>query len=356
MSWDIFHTDRLEIERGLELSEVRAALHRGKLREDDLIRPAGSSETWRRIADRTDLIPADQQQKTLVAEIDEDDEPADPLTDPNPPPAKRSADQPGKALRTPGMAPAGTPPPQPQPRTPASAPPAQPQSGEKRSAERPRAQPAPAARKPAPKPATPDAIEEGRLDVNLRPLANKVVLAMEEDDDEYDPEAEDEEAAGFTLARSAAETVEELDLAAMVDVAFQMVLFFMVTAATVIYKTLEVPKPNPESTPDAAVQGASRSMDDLQKDFILVDIDPAGAIQVDHEAAPNTMQALAAILRRLRQDTGRTSMLMKADASTPHRYTVVAIDAANEIGLKIAIANPTNSPLPPPVPPAQPAQ
>ena len=29
----------------------------------------------------------------------------------------------------------------------------------------------------------------------------------------------------------------------MVDVAFQLVLFFMVTATTVLYKTLEIPKP-----------------------------------------------------------------------------------------------------------------
>ena len=49
----------------------------------------------------------------------------------------------------------------------------------------------------------------------------------------------------FSLSRSGPMTVEELDLAPMVDVAFQLVLFFMVAAKTVLYKTLEIPKPSP---------------------------------------------------------------------------------------------------------------
>ena len=69
----------------------------------------------------------------------------------------------------------------------------------------------------------------------------------EDEEEEFDPQEEDEEAAEFTLSRGGPETVEELDLAAMVDVAFQLVLFFLVTATTVLYKSLEVPKPNPES-------------------------------------------------------------------------------------------------------------
>ena len=68
-------------------------------------------------------------------------------------------------------------------------------------------------------------------------------------------------------------TVEELDLAPMVDVAFQLVLFFMVTATTVLYKTLEIPKPTAEQAPAAVAQGRSRTLDDLKEDYILVEID-----------------------------------------------------------------------------------
>ena len=41
----------------------------------------------------------------------------------------------------------------------------------------------------------------------------------------------------------------------MVDVAFNLVLFFMVTATTVLYKTLEIPKPSGEAPAGAVAQG-----------------------------------------------------------------------------------------------------
>ena len=167
----------------------------------------------------------------------------------------------------------------------------------------------------------------------------------EEDElgEEFDPIEEEEAAAEFTLARGSAETVEELDLAAMVDVAFQLVLFFLVTATTVLYKSLEVPKPNPESSPAAsATQG--KSLDELKNDFILVEIDPAGRLKIDQEAIDASHDLLVKRLRSAREETGRQSMLLSADFTTPHRSAVLAYDAANEIGLGIAIARPTPKP------------
>ena len=136
-------------------------------------------------------------------------------------------------------------------------------------------------------------------------------------------------------------TVEELDLAPMVDVAFQLVLFFMVTATTVLYKTLEIPKPTQDQAPGAVAQGHSRSVEDLQKDYILVEIDSGGSIKIDREPVSATVDALAERLRTAREKTNRKVMLLSADYSTPHRNAVLAYDAANEIGMSIAIARPS---------------
>lgn len=159
---------------------------------------------------------------------------------------------------------------------------------------------------------------------------------QEGDDDEYDPLEEDEEAAAFTFTRSETAHVEELDLAAMVDVAFQMVLFFLVTAATVMYKTLDIPTPSPESQKGAAQ--SKKTLDDLAKEYILVEIDPAGAIQVDKR--PVSAVELAERLRDAREESRRSAMLLTADFTTPHKNVVAAYDAANEIGLRIAMARP----------------
>src|SRR4051794_25545810 len=54
--WDVFHADRLELERGLSGDAIRAALARGELRDDDLARPAGTAIPWARLADLPELL------------------------------------------------------------------------------------------------------------------------------------------------------------------------------------------------------------------------------------------------------------------------------------------------------------
>jgi biopolymer transport protein ExbD len=171
-------------------------------------------------------------------------------------------------------------------------------------------------------------------------VALPVAASRDWDEDRPDAEADDEDA--FTLARGGPVTVEELDLAPMVDVAFQLVLFFMVTATTVLYKTLEVPKPSTEPPPGAVVQGRSRALDDFKNDYILVEIDSGGAMKLDREPIPAEMDTLVERLRTAREKTGRKAMLLSAEYTTPHRITVLAIDAANEIGLGIALARPAS--------------
>ncbi|HEY2159162.1 MAG TPA: hypothetical protein VGH33_26280, partial [Isosphaeraceae bacterium] len=55
-NWDVFHSTRLEVERGLDDAAVRAALAQGDLTDDDLIRPAGSGSPWERLGDRLDVL------------------------------------------------------------------------------------------------------------------------------------------------------------------------------------------------------------------------------------------------------------------------------------------------------------
>jgi biopolymer transport protein ExbD len=316
-NWDVFHSDRLEVERGLSTAEVRAALLRGELVDDDLVRPAGTTAPWTRFADAPSLFesePESLEEPASRAEVvdsgdvefaiidDEEDEDDDPF----PVATVGPFDEGEHAVIGP--------------------------SPQRDGGDEP----------------------YGEYDLNLRDRGSSSVEVVTWDDDldgEYDPQDEDEAAAEFTLSRGSAERVEELDLAAMVDVAFQLVLFFLVTATTVLYKSLEVPKPNPENNPAAAAQGRTKTMDDLKSDFILVEIDQAGAVKIDREPVAAELSALVERLRAQRDQTRRQAMLLSADFSTPHRSAVLAYDAANEIGLGIAIARPAQAQPPPPVPP-----
>ena len=341
-NWDIFHSDRLEVERNLAAAAVRSGIARGEIAEDDLVRPAGSGDAWTRLSDHPALSAAlaalDQAQSSgrpdppsLQAMVDDDDD--DDSGDNDNALSQFVIDQDlaeGETIE--------------RPKRPSAGPPTLPSEVRKSTTED----------------LDPLAYQTGYtkdFDLDLRPTSSIVALDVNEDADEYDPGEEDEEAAEFTFTRGGADTVEELDLAAMVDVAFQLVLFFLVTASTVMFKTLEVPKPNPEKTKGAATQGSARTLEDLQKDYILVEIDSNGGVKIDHEPGPNDFEALVAKLRELRgpsSPNSRNAMLLTADSATLHKYAVMAYDAANEIGLKIAIAQPKAATPVPPVAPKAP--
>jgi biopolymer transport protein ExbD len=313
-TWDVFHGDRLEFKRSLSTAEVRAALARGALRDDDLIRPSGTSIPWSRLADLPALLEPE----------------------PSPPPEPH-----GNALE-PTIA-------------------AEPTIDESRAAAPTFVEDDDSEDMEVFAPDANEAQDLGEFDIDLDDRQSLLALPADEvpdenewnewDDDDYDPLDEDEAIAEFTLARNAPERVEELDLAAMVDVAFQLVLFFLVTASTILFKTLEVPKPNPESRQEGVAQGRQRSLEDLKDVFILVEIDPSGAMKIDREPVAAEMPALVQRLRAARANTNRKSMLISADFHTPHHNVVLAYDAANEIGLGIALARPQPS-----APPAQPAE
>jgi biopolymer transport protein ExbD len=402
-TWDVFHGDRLELERGLSAAAIREALARGDLRDDDLIRPAGTTVAWARLAELPELLESAQPAS---------DQPASP---PAPVPAEPAPPNSTHATESPGDFEIQVADSDPDPVLAAEST----VGAQDRFTLRPDSDvtfpvinDVPAEVKFLPTGlstpvlpgaggwvwAEPDdqaADEEeddndfdGKLEIvedvgaddleilddetdvgddipvavvkhadeesRSSRVALPVVNSRGWDDTRADEELPDDDA--FSLSRSGPATVEELDLAPMVDVAFQLVLFFMVAAQTVLYKTLEIPKPTQEQTPSAVAQGRSRTLEDLKDDYILVEIDSSGTMKLDRQPVAADMNALVERLRSAREATQRKAMLLSADFATPHRNSVLAYDAANEIGLGIVIARPANPQGPAPsLAPGQPA-
>ena len=423
-SWDIFHADRLELERGQSTQAIHWALARGDLRDDALVRPAGTTVPWARIADIPELLapalePASEPGPAAHRSSAEAPRPADRLPDfeeiqPNleeviPPPKKHHPTElPGSSLTDvafpvleeseprPLRAP-GTP-------VPSASSPAwvwaendededdlriiedqrdieiladdafdEHGTGSTGAAEQPattqpavpgRSSEAHSRRVESRTVAEPhEAWEPSQDDLDLDVIegsrssrvALPVVHSRDRDGTVLPAAADEQPETEFSLSRSATQKIEELDLAPMVNVAFQLVLFFMVTATTVLYKTLEIPKPSGEAPAGAVAQGRSRSLDDLKDDYILVEIDDRGAMKLDRQPIEPVRETLVENLRLAREKTGRKSMLLSADFATLHRNAVLAYDAAIEIGLSIAIAKPQSPQGPAPTLRAAPA-
>jgi len=382
-SWDVFHADRLELERGLDAAAIRRALARGELCDDDLVRPAGTTVTWARLADLPELIaaaeclpspappapaglqssdreaiPGDAESSDFEIQADDRGASSPQLAHPT----LRSADWLDLRSESDDVAfpvikdqaePKST---APGPRTDEAPPTVEWQWAEERDDDGDDDdddddfdQGIAVGDEPAAKSlGILDDVPVVDLDTAGPPsdlqdddsrssrLALPVVVSRGWDDLSPDDGADADDV--FSLSRGGPATVEELDLAPMVDVAFQLVLFFMVTATTVLYKTLEIPKPTSEQAPAAVAQG--RSLADLEADYILVEIDAAGVVKIDREPVATNMNALVERLRKSRETTHRKAMLLSAEFATPHRSSVLAYDAANEIGLGIVIARP----------------
>ncbi|MGD9645287.1 MAG: biopolymer transporter ExbD [Pirellulales bacterium] len=131
--------------------------------------------------------------------------------------------------------------------------------------------------------------------------------------------------------RSAASTEEELDLTPMVDVTFQLLIFFMLTMAAGLAKSIEVPTPDPS---DQASQ--SRTLEELEEDddFVVVQIDEDNAIWVDGREA--TRMEVVPRLRELRDAAGPrppTNLLVLASGEARHETVVAVLDAGSEAGM-----------------------
>src|SRR5271154_7037628 len=89
-TWDVFHGDHLELERGLTAAAILEALARGDLRDDDLVRPAGTSVAWARLAEMPELLGSAQPTADHPASP-----PAPGPTKPTPPSSTPDAEAPG---------------------------------------------------------------------------------------------------------------------------------------------------------------------------------------------------------------------------------------------------------------------
>ena len=112
----------------------------------------------------------------------------------------------------------------------------------------------------------------------------------------------------------------ESDLTPMIDVTFQMIIFFMIAATYTVQKTLDLPAsegPGP----------ATVTMEQLERDSILVKIGPTSAVTVQDE--PVAMADLERRIRGARQQNRTAELVLDVDDDALHDVVVQVLDAAS---------------------------
>ena len=148
------------------------------------------------------------------------------------------------------------------------------------------------------------------------------------------PPEEDEPSPGIKRKGNIEET--EMDMTPMVDVTFLLLIFFMVTAAFTLQKTIHVPKPNPD---EASTQVQEEEEDDSDRVTVQIDeFNTYHVITVDWEEEAPSVQDLLRHLRLAREgdSTGKlpTTLLVEANGESLHEKVVSALDAGSETGFE----------------------
>ncbi len=130
-----------------------------------------------------------------------------------------------------------------------------------------------------------------------------------------------------------------MDMTPMVDVTFQLLIFFMVTAAFSMQKSIEIPKPEQEESVQA--QPIDPQTD---PNCVIVQIDEYNTFQVLYETiAPEDTEAGSEqeLLQKLRyaRDSAPggsppSKLLVQAHGEAHHEYVVLALDAGTSVGME----------------------
>ena len=140
---------------------------------------------------------------------------------------------------------------------------------------------------------------------------------------------------GISLRKPVTE-FEEMDLTPMVDVTFLLLIFFMITASFTLQKSIEVPAPSPKD------QGAAQSLqtlDDLQTDSVIVEVDRQNTIYIDDEKLEAAADLAETLREKMRLEL-KSELVLMADTEAFHETVIAVIDAANAAGMqKIRLAS-----------------
>lgn len=121
----------------------------------------------------------------------------------------------------------------------------------------------------------------------------------------------------------------DINLTPLIDVVFLLLIFFMVSTTFDRHAKLKVELP--EASPKTAQQ---------QQDPVVLSIDAKGNYFINDRQLVNTrLETLKIALRKTVADKEDVSLLLRADAKTPHQSVVRAMDAASQLGLtRLSIA------------------
>ncbi len=122
-----------------------------------------------------------------------------------------------------------------------------------------------------------------------------------------------------------------IDMTAMVDIVFFLLIFFMVTSMAPLEAVINLPAPQASESASSNVQVAPDYANDPS--YVVVTIDADDAVYVEDEEAMSEQDLRAKLRAALREDD-REGMLIKGAGDATHGKFVMVLDAGADAGVK----------------------
>ena len=121
----------------------------------------------------------------------------------------------------------------------------------------------------------------------------------------------------------------DINLTPLIDVVFLLLIFFMVSTTFDRHAKLKVELPE-----------ASAKQQQQVDEPVVLSIDAKGNYFInDRQIVNTTLETLKTALAKTVGDNKEVSLVLRADAKTPHQSVVRAMDAASQLGLtRLSIA------------------
>ena len=113
----------------------------------------------------------------------------------------------------------------------------------------------------------------------------------------------------------------EMDMTPMIDVTFQLLIFFMIAATYMVQKTLDMPKPDQDQDAPPGV-----TMQELQANNVMIGLKADGSLTV--QGKPVTLEELEATLTQVVSQERKSEAVLDASPDVSHETVVKVLDAA----------------------------
>jgi biopolymer transport protein ExbD len=127
--------------------------------------------------------------------------------------------------------------------------------------------------------------------------------------------------------------VEDLvDMTAMVDIVFFVLIFFMVTSMEGVYSSIDMPSPDPQKVASSGKRSVSEFESD--KEYVIVRIDRENTLWLN-DTEISSEQELLVRLREIRQGSSAPNrMLVLGNSEAKHGTVVMVLDAGSDAGME----------------------